>query len=101
MIGSSAINISNVNVEQDFNMTNASQGGSLSDAISAAQANTPAAQANTPASPVFNIPSMPQPAVAVQAATVQAAAVQPAAVPLSASAITWNWAVSTAKQANS
>jgi uncharacterized protein YkwD len=88
VISSQSITISNVNVEQDFNMTNAWQGGSLSDAISAAQANTPAA------TPVVTVPvaSAPQ-AQAVQSPVTSAPAV--------ASAITWNWDVSTATQANS
>ncbi len=86
VIGSHAISVGDVNVEQDFNMTNPWQGGSVSAAISAAQANTPAA---APA-PVFTMPSTPQPAA------VQAAAVTPMISP-----ITWNWAVSTAKKASS
>jgi uncharacterized protein YkwD len=87
VISSRAITISNVNVEQDFNMTNAWQSGSLSDAISAAQANTPAAPVVT-----VPVPAMPQP-MAVQAPMTPA--------PMVASPITWNWAVSTAAQANS
>jgi uncharacterized protein YkwD len=93
VISSRTISISNVNIEQDFNMSGSGQGGSLSDAISAAQASTPAA------APVVTIPAAPQPVAAPQTAAVQVP-VAPVA-PLAASAITWDWMVSTAKQANS
>ena len=90
VISSQAINISSENIEKDFNLLNAWQGGSLSSAISAAQANTPAA---------------PKPVVAVNAmvakATVPSAPTPVTTPTVSASAIDWNWSVSNAKRANS
>jgi hypothetical protein len=85
VIRSQDISINDVNVEVDFNLLNSWQGGSLSDAIAAAQANTPAAAAAAR----VTIPTQP--------ATTQA---QPAIMPI-ASAIDWNWARFNAKQANS
>lgn len=87
VISSQSININNVNVEADFNTGAAWKNTSLSDAIAAAQ---PQAQttAKTTAmhAAVVSIPTASQKPVSAPA---------PAA-----SAIDWNWTVSTAKKAS-
>src|SRR5262249_37451848 len=84
VISSRTINMSNVNVEQDFNMTGQWQGGTLGAALPAPHANTPSAA----------------PTVAVMRAMPVQAPVQAAPIPVSASAINWNWTVTNAKRAN-
>jgi uncharacterized protein YkwD len=95
VIGSRTIDISNVNIEQDFNMAGSGQGGSLSDAISAAQphATATAMAVSQPATPP------PAPTVTVQA-TPQAAQAQPSTTQPAASPISWNWTSWTAKKVN-
>jgi len=106
VISSSSIQIGSVNVEQDINMSTTWQGGSLSDAISAAQADTPAAaptmqvmqnaMSQAPAQPTVQI--MKNTAWQAPAPSSPAPTSVPAIAP---SAITWNWAVSSATRATS
>ncbi len=76
VINSTNVSVGNVNIEQDYVLTNTWQGGSLQNAISAAQPSP------TP------IPSVPVPSVMAVSAP-QAA--QPQASSVAMSAITWNW----------
>jgi uncharacterized protein YkwD len=83
VISSRTIDMNNVNAEQDFNVAGSPQGGSLSDAISAAQ------------------PRAAQPVFAMARVAPPAPAPQPVAPPVSAPApspISWNWTSWTAKK---
>jgi uncharacterized protein YkwD len=85
VINSSKISVGNVNIEQDYVLTNTWQGGSLQGAISAAQPST----TPTPAAPVASVMAV---------ATPQSA--QPQASNLALSAITWNWTSWSASSSN-
>jgi hypothetical protein len=92
VIASRTISISNVNVEQDFIMSNAPVGGSLQGAISAAQpqpvAPTPSVTKPSAPTPSITTPAAPQP--------VQAQAVQYSPITSTPSPISWNWSSWTA-----
>jgi uncharacterized protein YkwD len=96
VIASRTISISNENIEQDFIMSNASVGGSLQDAISAAQ--PPVVAPTRSVTP----PAAPTPSITMAAAP-QPVQTQPALFsPLTStpSAITWNWTQWTADKGN-
>jgi Cysteine-rich secretory protein family/Carboxypeptidase regulatory-like domain len=75
VINSVRVNVSNVNIEQDFALTNSWRGGSLQAAIASAQPSRP-----TPVAPPTSVttPPAPQPAT-------------PMVMSAPISAITWNW----------
>ena len=91
VIASRTISISNVNVEQDFVMSNAPVGGSLQNAISAAQPNNTPAPTPTP-TPTVTTPPAPQPA--------KIQTVQYSPIVSTPSPISWNWTSWTAKKSN-
>jgi uncharacterized protein YkwD len=98
VVASRTISVSNLNVEQDFIMSNAPVGGSLQGAISAAQpapvAPTPKVTVTTPAAPTPSIttPAAPQP--------VQAQPVLLSPITSTPSPISWNWTSWTADKGN-
>jgi uncharacterized protein YkwD len=98
VIASRTISISNVNVEQDFIMSNAPVGGSLQSAISAAQpqpvAPTPLVTKVAAPTPSITTPAAPQP---VQA---QAQPVLYSPITSTPSPISWNWSSWTADKGN-
>lgn len=95
VIASRSISISNVNVEQDFTVPNNPTGGSLQDAINAAQPiKTTPAVFYTPIAP-----QQPQPQVQIQAQPQQPQAqpIQYGSVTPAVAPITWSWSRWTAQ----
>ncbi len=94
VIASRTISISNVNVEQDFTVPNDPTGGSLQDAITAAQPQAhPAPQAQpAPQARVFLAPIAPQQQQPQQPQPIQYGPITPAAAP-----VTWSWSKWTAQ----
>ncbi len=87
VINSVRVNVNNVNIEQDFVLTNSWQGGSLQAAIASAQPSTPTPKTVIPSSSVTTPPA-PQP-------------VSLPVVSAPMSAITWNWSSWSASSAQS
>ncbi len=83
VISSQSLSVGNVNIERDINLSANWQGGSLSSAISSAQASTPMA---------------PKPVVAMQMMSFKVATPPTVQTPTAASALNFDWTVSTAKK---
>lgn len=92
VIRSQPLTIGSVNVERDINLSASGQGGSLLGAIASAQVSTPAASSNTPAASSNTLaPKM----MSFRIASPSAVQVQPVA-----SALNFDWTVSTAKKSS-